>query len=83
MNYRNSPSRRSSAAASVSLALEALRSRFGPTVSIQRITDSGISGARVLLRERGEQFVLATCLSGAPEDRPLTAALWALDGVHS
>lgn len=66
--------------ATVALALRALRARFGPTVSIQHIIDCGVRGARVLLREQGKAFVLATCLSGDPNDRAQTAALWALQG---
>lgn len=77
----NKPTRASSTTASVSLALRTLRARFGPAVSIQHLVECGVRGARVLQREGGRVSVLATCFSGAPEDRAQTAALWALDGV--
>lgn len=64
--------------ATSALALRSLRARFGPCVSIQQVDRHGVTGARVLLREGGQTFVLSTCLSGAPEDRPMLAALWAL-----
>lgn len=65
---------------SLALALRALRARFGPTAAIQHLSDCGVRGARVTLRERGRVFVLATCFSGDPETRGQLAAQWALQG---